>query len=120
MPVSCTDLAPIMHCADERALGWCQLLVVAAAEAEGVLVGLGLAVKPADRVLAGVGELLLGRGAQQLEEGHLDDMDGVLLFVDVGELDGGDRNVINPMRWKMSLLWRQAHSSVSIQSRQIQ
>lgn len=59
-----TDLAPIMHCIDEGAFGLCQLLVIAAPEAEGTLVGAGGAVKPACRVLAGIGEALLGRGTQ--------------------------------------------------------
>lgn len=53
-----------MHCTDEGAFGLCQLLIVAAPEAEGMLVGAGGAVKPACRVLAGVGEALLGRGTQ--------------------------------------------------------
>lgn len=53
-----------MHCINERAFGLCQLLVIAAPEAEGTLVGAGGAVKPACRVLAGVGEALLSRGTQ--------------------------------------------------------
>lgn len=86
----CTDLAPIMHCTDEGAFGLCQLLVVAAPEAEGMLVGAGGAVKPACRVLAGVGEALLGRGAQQFEEGQLNYMYRVPIPVIVGELDNTD------------------------------
>lgn len=60
----CTDLASIMHCTDEGAFGLCQLLIIAAPEAEGMLVGAGGAVKPACRVLASVSEALLGRGTQ--------------------------------------------------------
>ena len=53
-----------MHSGDEGTFGLCQLLIVAAPEAEGVLVGAGRAVEPARRVLARVGEALLGRGTQ--------------------------------------------------------
>lgn len=60
----CTDLASIMHCFDEGALGLCQLLVVGAPEAESVLVRARGGVEPARRVLAGVREALLGRGTQ--------------------------------------------------------
>lgn len=59
-----TDLASIMQGVDERAFGLGQLLVVAAAEAQGMLVGARGAVKPTRRVLTGVGEALLGRGAE--------------------------------------------------------
>lgn len=53
-----------MHSFDEEAFGLCHLLVIAAPEAEGMLVGAGGAVKPACWVLAGIGEALLGRGTQ--------------------------------------------------------
>lgn len=42
-----TDLASIAHCCNERAFGLCQLLIIAAPEAESMLVGAGGAVKPA-------------------------------------------------------------------------
>lgn len=58
------ELASIMYCMDEGAFGLCQFLIIAAPEAEGMLVGAGCAVKPACRVLAGVGEALFGCGTQ--------------------------------------------------------
>lgn len=51
-----------MHCCDEWAFGLGELLIIATPEAEGTLVGAGGAVKPACRVLTGVGEALLGGG----------------------------------------------------------
>lgn len=64
-------LTPIMHRMDEGAFGWCQLLIIVAPEAYGMLVGARLAVEPACRVLARVGERLLGRGTQEFQEGQL-------------------------------------------------
>ena len=53
-----------MYCNDEGAFGLCQFFIIAAPEAEGMLVGAGGAIKPARRVLAVVGEALLCCGAQ--------------------------------------------------------
>lgn len=53
-----------MNHTDEGAFGLRQLLVIAAPEAEGMLVGAGGAVKPACWILARVGEVLPGRGTQ--------------------------------------------------------
>lgn len=80
-----------MHGADEGAFGSCQLFVVAAPEAEGVLVGARRAVKPARWILAGVGEVLLGRGAQQFQKGHLDHINRVPVSVDVGKLNDTEK-----------------------------
>ncbi|TNN41679.1 hypothetical protein EYF80_048151 [Liparis tanakae] len=52
-----------------------QLLAVGALEAQRVLVAAGGGVQPAGRVEAVVGEGLVGRGAQQLQEGQLDHVD---------------------------------------------
>lgn len=52
-----------------------QLLPVAAAEAQRQLVADGRGVQPGGGVQAVVGEGLLGCGAQQLQEGELDDVD---------------------------------------------
>lgn len=81
-----TDLASIMHCTDEGAFGLCQLLIIAAPEAYGMLVGEGCAVKPARRVLACVREALFGCGTQKFQEGQLDDVQRVPIAVIVGEL----------------------------------
>lgn len=76
-----------MNCIDEGVFGLCQLLVIAAPKAEGALIGARGAVKPACRVLAGVGEALLGRGTQEFQEGQLNYMHRVPVPVTVGELD---------------------------------
>lgn len=47
MACPCTDLASIVHSIDEGAFGLCQLLIIAAPEAEGMLIRAGGAVKPA-------------------------------------------------------------------------
>lgn len=80
-----------MHHVDEGAFDLCQLLVVAAPEAEGVLVGARRTVKPAGWILAGVGEVLLGCGTQQFQKGHLDDVNRVPISVDVGKLEDKDK-----------------------------
>lgn len=76
-----------MHDADEGAFGLSQLFVVAAPEAEGMLVGVRRTVKPACWILAGVGEVLRGCGTQQLQKGHLDHINRVSISVDVGKLN---------------------------------
>lgn len=53
----------------------CQLLPVAAPEAQCVLVAVGGGVQPGGRVEAVVGEGLLGCSAQQLQEGQLHHVD---------------------------------------------
>lgn len=108
MCCGCTDLAAVVHGLDEGAVGLRQLFLVASPEAEGVLVGAGGAVKPAGRVLASVGEVLLGRGAQQFEKGHLDDVHGVPVSVAVGELSHrdtqGDEGDLSPFSVRESSL----------------
>lgn len=53
-----------------------QLLPVSSHEAQCVFVAVGGGVQPRGGVQTVVGEGLLGRGAQQLQEGQLDDVDG--------------------------------------------
>lgn len=80
-----------MHYVDEGAFDLCQLLVIAAPEAEGVLVGARRTVKPAGWILAGVGEVLLCCGTQQFQKGHLDHINRVPISVDVGKLEDTDK-----------------------------
>lgn len=80
-----------MYCINKGAFGLCQLLIIAAPEAEGMLVGAGGAVKPASRVLAGVDEALFGCSTQEFQEGQLDHMYRITILVTVGEL--GDRHL---------------------------
>lgn len=80
-----------MHDVDEGAFGLCQLFVIAAPEAEGMLVGVRSTVKPACWILAGVGEVLLGCGTQQFQKGHLDYINRVPISVDVGKLNNTEK-----------------------------
>lgn len=79
-----------MYRFDKGTFGLCQLLIVAAPEAESMLVWAGGAVEPTSWVLAGVGEALFGRGAQQFQEGQLNYMHRVPISVYVGKLDNMD------------------------------
>lgn len=69
-----------------------QLLAVGALEAQRVLVAVGGGVQPAGRVEAVVGEGLVGRGAQQLQEGQLDHVDGNVVRPGVSNLGGEHQN----------------------------
>lgn len=71
-----------------------QLLAVRAPEAQCVLVAMGGRVQPGGRVQAVVGERLLGRGAQQLQEGQLDHVHWHTLRARVGKLWGGNVRAI--------------------------
>ena len=85
-------LASIIEGADIVRVLVRQLLSIAGPEAQRVLVSVGGGVEPGGGVEAVVGEGLLGRGAQQLEEGHLDHVDGNAVRTGVGELAGGGRH----------------------------
>lgn len=66
-----------------------QLFPVGPLEADGVPVVARSFVQPRCRVLAGVGEPLVGGGAQQLQEGQLDHVHGGAISIHIGELRGG-------------------------------
>lgn len=68
-----------------------QLLPVGASEAQGVLVAVAGDVQPGGGVQAVVGEGLLGRGAQQLQEGQLDHVERNVVRPRVGNLGGRRR-----------------------------
>ena len=53
------------------------LLVVGAQEADGLVVAVGGGVVPGDGLVAVVGDVLVGRSAQEPEESHLHHSDGV-------------------------------------------
>lgn len=71
-----THLTPVVQCTNVMCVLVCQLLPVAASEAQRVFVAVGGGVEPGGGVEAVVGEGLLGCSAQQLQEGQLDDVDG--------------------------------------------
>lgn len=66
-----------------------QLFPVGPLEADGVPVVARSFVQPRRRVLAGVGEPLVGGGAQQLQEGQLDHVHGGAISIHIGELREG-------------------------------
>ena len=70
----------------------CHLLPVAASEAQCVFVAVGGGVQPCGGVEAVVGEGLCGRGAQQLQEVQLDDVDGNAVCPGVRELEENSRS----------------------------
>lgn len=63
-----THLTPVVQCSYVMRVLMRQLLPVAASEAQRVFVAEGGSVQPGSRVEAVVGEGLLGRRAQQLQE----------------------------------------------------
>ncbi len=72
-----------------------QLLSVAASEAQRVSVAEGGAVEPAGRVLTHVREALASRGAQELQEAQLHDVNGVSIHIHIRELHNTDRQSVN-------------------------
>lgn len=62
------------------------LLVVGAQEADGLVVAVGGGIVPGYGLVAVVGDVLVGRGAQEPEESHLHHSDGVPIRIHVGEL----------------------------------
>lgn len=66
------------------------LFIVGAQEAQRLVVVVRLGVVPGHRLMAGVGEVLPCRGAEQLQEGHLHCVDGAFAHVHVIQL-GADR-----------------------------
>lgn len=70
-----THLTPVIQRTDVMCVLVCQLLPVAASEAQCVFVAVGGDVQPGGRVEAVVGEGLLGCRTQQLQEGQLDHVD---------------------------------------------
>lgn len=81
-----THLTSVVQCTDVMRVLVRQLLPVAAPEAQCALVAVGGGVQPRGGVEAVVGEGLLGRGAQQLQEGQLDNVYRNALGPRVGEL----------------------------------
>lgn len=70
----------------------CQLLPVAASEAECMLMAEGGGVQPGGGVEAVVGEGLLGCRAQQLQESQLDHVDRNAVRPGVGKLEEKHQN----------------------------
>lgn len=62
------------------------LLVVGAQEADGLVVAVGGSIVPGYGLVAVVGDVLVGRGAQEPEESHLHHSDGVPIRIHIGEL----------------------------------
>lgn len=62
------------------------LLVVGAQEADGLVVAVGGGIVPGYGLVAVVGDVLVGRGAQEPEESHLHHSDGVPIRIHIGEL----------------------------------
>lgn len=81
-----THLTPVVQRPDVMRVVVAQLLSVSGPEAQCLLVALGGSVQPGGRVQAVVGERLLGRGAQQLQEGQLDHVHWHTVRSRVGEL----------------------------------
>lgn len=81
-----TYRAAIDHGADVGVVVVRHLLIVGSQEADGLVVIVLLLVVPRHRVVAVVRYVLPGRRAQEPQEGHLDDADGVALGVHVGKL----------------------------------